>query len=561
MLRTASFACALLVVSACGADETTTDDTGADTDVADTTDAGSGDTSDAAGDGGADVAHARCDDGSEPRAWESGETGPLRHELAGDFELQLDDDSTLTFSEAWSGCDSWIFIPDTIPVSDIDSRTMWVADVGDLIARSPENVHYVFLSRRTGPAGPQESYEAIRSTIDAALDELPGGDANYWGARLHVAALPASMIESWIGPLMQSGHGQLGFSVDRFQRVRGLGSFADVTRYDSSIPEGSWPWQNNLGYAAHEARRFNAEYTRQQRLDAENAVVVPLWTGEVISQFADMEIELPSAEEMARFDRLEIDVEQRCPDANAPEIGNCGAWDYIAHLSVFDGENRIQMGKYITTYHREARMIVDASHMLPMLSAGGLRTFRWEWAPEWNVQPTSTLLSLRFIDDGEVAHPVQTVPLFTGGEFNSAYNATRLPIDVEIPADAARVEVWAVITGHGAATEQCAEFCDHEHAFAVNGTWYTRTHPLVGDQEGCITQIENQMTPNQWGTWWFGRGGWCPGQQVDPWIIDVTDDVTPGEVADVRYRGAFRGDDPPDGAGNIDMVSWLVIYR
>jgi len=70
------------------------------------------------------------------------------------------------------------------------------------------------------------------------------------------------------------------------------------------------------------------------------------------------------------------------------------------------------------------------------------------------------------------------------------------------------------------------------------------------------------MTPNQGGTWWFGRGGWCPGQQVDPWVVDVTAEVTPGQPATVSYRGLFKSiDPPPDGAGDINMVSYLVVHE
>jgi hypothetical protein len=69
------------------------------------------------------------------------------------------------------------------------------------------------------------------------------------------------------------------------------------------------------------------------------------------------------------------------------------------------------------------------------------------------------------------------------------------------------------------------------------------------------------MVPNQPGTWWFGRGGWCPGQQVEPWVVDVTTDVTPGQMAQITYRGLFNGATPPDASGNIVMTSYLVVYR
>jgi hypothetical protein len=69
------------------------------------------------------------------------------------------------------------------------------------------------------------------------------------------------------------------------------------------------------------------------------------------------------------------------------------------------------------------------------------------------------------------------------------------------------------------------------------------------------------MVPNQGGTWWFGRGGWCPGQQVTPWVEDLTASVTPGQTATLSYRGLRGGSDPPDDSGDIVLSSYLVIER
>jgi hypothetical protein len=62
------------------------------------------------------------------------------------------------------------------------------------------------------------------------------------------------------------------------------------------------------------------------------------------------------------------------------------------------------------------------------------------------------------------------------------------------------------------------------------------------------------MTPNQWGTWWFGRGAGV--RTVVPFVV----------VAGRRARrhgdgldpGIYDGDTPDDG-GDI-VMSWLVIY-
>jgi hypothetical protein len=67
--------------------------------------------------------------------------------------------------------------------------------------------------------------------------------------------------------------------------------------------------------------------------------------------------------------------------------------------------------------------------------------------------------------------------------------------------------------------------------------------------------------PNQSGTWWLGRGGWCPGMQGEPWIVDVTAEVTPGQPAVLRYPGQWKGKPPSTSLGKIDMGAWLTIWE
>jgi hypothetical protein len=170
---------------------------------------------------------------------------------------------------------------------------------------------------------------------------------------------------------------------------------------------------------------------------------------------------------------------------------------------------------------------------------------------------------MRFSNAGKGYAPVQLTPLFSGGTFDAHYNDTRTPVDVPIPADAKRVELWALTTGHGSdPATQCAEFCNHQHEMTVNQKVYVQEFKEAATNEGCIAQAAHGMVPNQGGTWWFGRGGWCPGKQVDPWIVDVTQDVTLGQTATVKYRGLFAGQTPADGGtGNIVLSSYLVVYR
>ena len=565
-------ACAGLAAAA-GAgssDETSPTSTGTGTTTATTGAGGQGGAGGTGGAGGAGGSapdpSALCAELSLPvRPFSAGPFGTHRGEIADDFTLELMDGSSFNLHERYSGCESYVFVPDRLPISDLDPTSVWEkdADLASLVKQSPENVHYFFVSRLTDDAEALASAQAMQGRIEALLATLDAADAAHWKERLHVGAKKALDLTDWVGDVLDS-HGRIGFGIDRLQKIRGAGYLADVTRYSSQLEQaGAWPWKSNLAYAAHEPEYYNAQALLQERVDAEDATVVTLFDGEILEELADTQVTLPSAAEMAAFDTFEIEVTQQCPDPDEIELGNCGAWDYIASLLLDDGaQSFTELARFITSYHRETHWVVDVSQMLPLLKDGGARTFRWSFAPSWNTQPTATKLSLRFSNQAKGMSPTQATFLWSGGGFGSQYNLGHAPVDVPIPATAQKVELWTIITGHGAGTSQCSEFCNHQHEFTVNGAVHLKEFPGAGTNQGCIAELEHGMTPNQAGTWWFGRGGWCPGQQVDPWVVDVTADVVPGQTATLSYRGLFNDiDPPPDGAGDIAMVSYLVVHE
>ena len=148
----------------------------------------------------------------------------------------------------------------------------------------------------------------------------------------------------------------------------------------------------------------------------------------------------------------------------------------------------------------------------------------------------------------------------------------------------------STISGHGWGTteENCAEFCVTEHRFvfrpalAVNHQLFvasddeafTKKLSGAGDELGCasVDRVRGGVTPNQYGTWQYGRAGWCPGGHVQRWVQDVSDAVRPGLDAVVSYEGLFNstnyrprpcsGDGCGEGATppSITMQSFLVVY-
>lgn len=491
------------------------------------------------------------------------EAGTNRGEIAGDFDLNLLDGTSWNFRTSYSGCDTYVFLPDTLVVSDLDDTSLWEEkDFDELIEQSPPNVHYFFVSRKSSDADAAAALDAVSKKIADELSDLDEADRAHWTPRFHVVADRADTIEGWLGEALSSGVGRIGLVIDRTQKIRGVGFLSDVKRYRAALANAMlWPFESNLSYAANEPRYHNAQFDLTTRLAAEDATVVPLYEGEIIEEFVEKDVDLPDAAEMAAFDTFEIEIESMCPDAGQLEFGNCGAWDYLAKLFVYDGETPLEFARFITSYHRETRWVVDASPLLPLVAGGGTKKFRWEFAPSWNTQPTATRLSLRFSNRGKPQKPKTATPLWTGGTFDSMYNATRMPHVSTVPTDATRVEFFAIITGHGAGTSQCAEFCNHQHRIDANGTIAMKDFPEAMSQEGCVSQIDSLMVPNQGGTWWFGRGGWCPGQQVTPWIVDLTAAAAPDAELTLTYEGLLGGQTPPDGAGDIQLATYLVTYE
>ena len=94
-----------------------------------------------------------------------------------------------------------------------------------------------------------------------------------------------------------------------------------------------------------------------------------------------------------------------------------------------------------------------------------------------------------------------------------------------------------------------------------------RTGTLEGCADGTpITGVE----PNEHGTWLYGRNGWCNGREVDPWVIDITSQLTHDVTShkgdftnNINYFGWYNGGDPNPHAepGYIVMYSYLVYYK
>lgn len=502
----------------------------------------------------------------------TGASGIGVKDLAGNFTVPTTD-GVFDLQTQWTGGESYVFLAYTSA-----SSALFGNDIGPLLDASPHGVHYFFSWKGTKPA----AFDTVRTSWLQAINAR--ADREYWLAHVHFLTTSLETVPGWVGQMMtyrwssafdagspyfKNLNGPVGFAIDRSQRIRELGMLGTIQT-------------DELAYLANHVQGFEYEVALNQRLAAEQGVqVVTLADRQTVHDTADFDVTLP---DLASFDTLETDLAFECP-AHLP--GNCGAWDYLSHLWLCDSPVAQpdggtswtcdqELARWITSYWSETRHVTDVSQQLAALSAGPHHLRFWAsgqfddgagTGQGTHYRPTDYIvtLKLRFSTKNKGIKPVQLIPLWSGGDWNSGYDATKLPIDVAVPSDAAKVELAFIVTGHGGVSGTgCAEFCDHQHHFTVNGAPFVKDFPEAQSGDGCAQRIDEGVTPNQFGTWYYGRGGWCPGTDVPPVVFDVTSAVTKGANNTLTYSTTYQNAPLSSAAGaqgNIVLSSWLVIWK
>ena len=186
-------------------------------------------------------------------------------------------------------------------------------------------------------------------------------------------------------------------------------------------------------------------------------------------------------------------------------------------------------------------------------------------------------LKLRLFDGSTNLSPTSYQTMWTGTkQFNPNYDDNRPPIVFDVPEDASKVEFVAYITGHGwgsVGCYNCAEFCNSKHNFEVNGGMlnFDIAYPNASSSNYCmqLSTIAQGVVPNQYGTWGYGRAGWCPGLDVKPFVTDITDYVIMGDENIMDYTACRVSGancvEPPICQGDgycpeIAFTSYIIFY-
>ena len=502
-------------------------------------------------------------------------------DLVGDFTA-----NTLSgpwnLAERWSGCESYVFVTyfqdlRANPGAGWPGDQLWASDPMALIDEGPRNVHYFFVSYEEQPAARAMRMNALKQQITLGLSfgDYTPEEVEFWGSRLHYVTDRVTEIQGSVGAyatdymaylfspdsrvdLGDRGQAQpplpMAFGIGRDQRWDPGGSLNPVV---GRPPE--------MAMAAYFGHFYNHRAGVREKVAAEAATVVPLLDELVTDRILVRTVELPPAAEMETFDLLEFDVAIVCHHRNP---FGCSEWDRIARIDwCADPEcsQRTEVVRWITPYWRRGlrRWVMDASPFLGLMRAGGEQTFRVEMGPGWERgTEREARMSVRLAARGERPKSQVVERAFGGGGFGGEYN-NREPFAFTPPADANRVEVVVIVSGHGQTDgDNCAEWCDHRHHLAVDGNdlpVVSSPLEMIGALRGCAVRAVDGVSPGQWGNWAPGRAYWCPGMPVDAIRFDVTEHVEPGVESQLTYRGTLGAATEPRG-GDIALNVYVVSY-
>ena len=73
----------------------------------------------------------------------------------------------------------------------------------------------------------------LQGKVEEALAAMLPHDAEWWRRRIHYVNVPQHLLPSWLHDVMADPG--WGVGIDRFQRIRYIGSYADPERYDSTV--------------------------------------------------------------------------------------------------------------------------------------------------------------------------------------------------------------------------------------------------------------------------------------------------------------------------------------
>lgn len=332
------------------------------------------------------------------------------------------------------------------------------------------------------------------------------------------------------------------------------------------LNEVGWFLYPSASFLVWQAQWMAFKERLEQKLEQE-AKVVPLFENAIMKgkRGVLVNVTLPPLEELRNFSKFELHADLSCPGTKDT---TCPHWDRTVSLYVCCDPNSplcgMELGRWISPFRRRiGSWLTDVSPLLPLLSSRQctFHMYTDPWAAPW--KPS---INLRFsnLEKPSDMYPAEARVLYEpGATFDSNYNNHFKPFSFNVSKEHTKVVIYAVITGHGSDENGCGEFCITSHHFIINSKWHSIKFSNAGTPLGCTEKVREGAVPNEHGTWLYGRDGWCDGLQVNPWVIDISKDISRTQTNTIKYLGMYNHTtpNPKKNPGIISLYSYLILYK
>ena len=228
--------------------------------------------------------------------------------------------------------------------------------------------------------------------------------------------------------------------------------------------------------------------------------------------------------DLHKYEQMLLNIDLNCPP------GGCGAWDVLADLRAITASGTYEIARYITPYGIACGgWVVDITDFKSVL--GGEVEFLTS-ITVYTEQGWLLDMSIDLIDNDAQDTYSHLTPLWEKGyqvygDPDISYDLEKYTVDVQNNTDNNHVRM--TISGHGQGnTFNAAEFYNVNHELEIDGSSFHTHNVWKSDcaQNPCDDQA---------GTWLFSRAGWCPGQEVIPYIINTGSAASAGASVELDY--------------------------
>ena len=228
--------------------------------------------------------------------------------------------------------------------------------------------------------------------------------------------------------------------------------------------------------------------------------------------------------DLQTYNQILLHIHLTCPS------GGCDPWDQPANFSLIKEGVEYEIARYVTPYGISCdSWTVDITDFKSIM--GGINEFK-SYIQVWGGSGWNLTADVELKGTGESTfHKLSRLwqkDYHVYGDPGISHDLEEQTIIVDNDTESSHMRM--TISGHGQAnTDNAAEFSPKTHQVTIDNT-------PIADHYLWKDDCEFNSCSNQAGNWLFDRAGWCPGQAVEPFVLNLSDHLQAGFLTRIDYN-------------------------